>query len=321
MTAPHRSGFRAATLSGALAAALVAVPALGAQQLADTTFRPVIASPAFGPGTGPRVAIDEAHHNFHTVSGRYAPFARVLRADGFQVTGQGAPFSAEALRHVQILVVANALGETGPWVLPTRTAFTADEIRALETWVRGGGSLLFIADHMPFPGAAESLAAAFGLVFYNGFAMTATAGDPPLVFRRSSGLLHADIVTDGRGPAERIDSVVTFTGQGFRATRPVRPLLTLDSNVTMYLPQRAWEFTPMTVSVSARGLLQAAVFRHGRGRVAVFGEAAMFSAQRQAATGRTMGMNSPAAPQNMQLLLNVVRWLAGVLEPGAPPSH
>ena len=40
-----------------------------AQQQADTTFRPVVAQPAFAPGAGPVVLVDEAHHNFHTADG------------------------------------------------------------------------------------------------------------------------------------------------------------------------------------------------------------------------------------------------------------
>jgi hypothetical protein len=53
------------------------------------------------------------------------------------------------------------------------------------------------------------------------------------------------------------------------------------------------------------------VLAFGRGRVAVFGEAAMFSAQLAGPERRPMGMNAPEAPQNPRFLLNLVRWLAG----------
>ena len=43
------------------------------QQLADASFKPHIASPAFAEGQGPLVSIDEAHYNFHTATGRYHP--------------------------------------------------------------------------------------------------------------------------------------------------------------------------------------------------------------------------------------------------------
>lgn len=302
------------------AAAGAAAPGV-AQQLPDTAFAPRIAAPAFAEGRGPLVVLDEAHHNFHTVAGRYSPFVRLLRRDGFRVEPGRARFTAEALSGIRILVIANALPDSGPWVLPTLPAFLPDEVRAVERWVQGGGALLLIADHMPFGGAAERLAAAFGLVFTNSFAYTTFEGDPPLVFRRADGSLGADVITDGRDGAERVDSVMTFTGQGFRALRPVRPLLTLDSTVSIFLPVRAWEFSAQTPRISAHGMLQGAAFRHGRGRVAVFGEAAMFSAQVQQQRGdRRVGMNTPAAAQNAQFLLNVTHWLAGILEPDGPRS-
>ncbi|MDX1385893.1 MAG: DUF4350 domain-containing protein, partial [Thermoanaerobaculia bacterium] len=77
-----------------------------------------------------------------------------------------------------------------------------------------------------------------------------------------------------------------------------------------------WEFKRKTPSIPADGLLVGAVFRFGEGRVAVFGEAAMFSAQEQITKDeRTlMGMNHPDAAGNPQFLLNVMHWLSGLLD-------
>ena len=50
----------------------------------------------------------------------------------------------------------------------------------------------------------------------------------------------------------------------------------------------------------------------GKGRVAVFGEAGMFTAQLAGPKQRPMGMNAPEAKQNHQLLLNVMHWLTRV---------
>ena len=50
---------------------------------------------------------------------------------------------------------------------------------------------------------------------------------------------------------------------------------------------------------------------HGSGKVAVFGEAAMFTAQ--VGRGGPMGMNDPEAQQNSQFVLNVLHWLTGSL--------
>ena len=61
--------------------------------------------------------------------------------------------------------------------------------------------------------------------------------------------------------------------------------------------------------VPIEGWCQGAVMKVGDGRVAVFGEAAMFSAQVAGPKQQPMGMNAPGAEQNHQLLLNVMHWL------------
>ncbi|HET9276001.1 MAG TPA: DUF4350 domain-containing protein, partial [Gemmatimonadales bacterium] len=235
-----------AKLSRLLAAAgllATGAGALPAQQVADTAFVPDVGTPAYPAGRGPVVLIDEAHSSFHTAEGRYLAFARLLRRDGYQVRPHRERLSAASLAPGRVLVIANALPDSGSWVLPTRPAFSAEEVQAVELWVRDGGSLLLIADHMPFGGAAETLARAFGLEFLNGFAFPRGNQDPPDLFRVSDGSLARNPVTLGRDGQERVDSVATFTGQAFRATRPVTPVLTLDSGSVVLLPVRAWEFT------------------------------------------------------------------------------
>jgi hypothetical protein len=50
--------------------------------------------------------------------------------------------------------------------------------------------------------------------------------------------------------------------------------------------------------------------------VAVFGEAAMFTAQSSVSDGvvRQMGLNHPSATGNAQFVLNVMHWLTGLLD-------
>lgn len=74
----------------------------GAQQIADPDFKPHIPAPAYPAGRGPTVAIDEAHGNFHTATGRYKPFADLLASDGYKVVGSSRAFddlNAEAQAH------------------------------------------------------------------------------------------------------------------------------------------------------------------------------------------------------------------------------
>lgn len=309
--------------SRSLVVAMLIVGCFGdvrAQQVADTVFSPRVAEAAFPAGRGPLVLVDEAHYNFHTIGERYSPFARLLREDGFAVAPNSDPLTAMGLKQARVLVIANALPDTLDWVLPTHPAFTAMEVAAVERWVNDGGSVLLIADHMPFAGAAANLAAAFGIVFQNGYAVRPTDYAGQYVFRRGDKSLGTDIITLGRSPEERIDSIVSFTGQAFRVLRPVRALMTIDSTLTLFFPSRDREIDAQTPQVAAIGLLQGVVLRHGRGRVAVFGEAAMFSAQLAGPERVPMGMNHPGARQNGQFALNVVRWLVGVLEPDSMPA-
>jgi hypothetical protein len=51
---------------------------------------------------------------------------------------------------------------------------------------------------------------------------------------------------------------------------------------------------------------------HGQGRVAVFGEAAMFSAQVVGPDKRPIGMNAPDARDNSRFALNLLHWLSAV---------
>jgi hypothetical protein len=285
-----------------------------AQQVADTDFAPRVSAPAFADGKGPRVAIDEAHFNFHTADGRYAPFAQLLRGDGFVVTPLKQKPSSSALADIDVLVIANALNERNveEWSLPTPSAFSAEEIAAVHDWVQAGGALLLIADHMPFGGAAADLASAFGMSFTNGYAVQADRDRPSYVFQRADGSLKEHAITRGRAAEEAITSVTTFTGQAFSATG-AKPVFEVPADAFLLLTETAGEFSAETPRQAAAGLLQGATLSVGMGRVAAFGEAAMFSAQLAGPQKIPMGMNAPGAEQNAQFVLNVMHWLVGLL--------
>lgn len=300
----------------ALCILICASAGAAAQQAPDTTYRPQVAAPEFKGGEGPSVLIDAAHLNFHTADAGFLPFANLLRVAGYRVGANQELFSAASLQSVDILVIANAMHSQSrdAWApLPNLAAFSDEEIAAVETWVREGGSLLLIADHMPLAGHAESLAAAFGVRFQNGFAFRRGTRQGRITFRRSDGSLRPGVLTDGRGTVERTDSVTAFTGQAFRVDRDVdgSAFLVLSDEHELLLPTVAWEFSDSTARIPAAGLLQGAALRHGRGRVAVFGEAAMFTAQVAGPDRVPVGMNAPIAAQNSQFVLNVMRWLSG----------
>ena len=291
------------------------VPCL-AQQLADENFSPPITSPAYAQGKGPLVLIDGGHNNFHTADGRYLPFARLLRRDGYQVRSTAGKFTKEALAAARILVISNAIGDenVGNWTNPTSPAFDIEEIEIIENWVSQGGSLFLVADHMPMGGAAQSLAAAFDVKFYNGFAMdTTNTTGPPDMFSAANGTLHPSAITRGRNTEEEISEVASFTGQAFELPDHATPLITMGASVVQLLPDTAWQFHDGTPTVQARGWAQGAFLNHGKGKVVLFGEAAMFSAQLAGSSRFPMGMNHPKAHQNPQFLLNIIHWLDNLI--------
>jgi hypothetical protein len=298
-------------------AAMCAVLVHGAeaQQVADTLYVPHVAAPSYEVGKGPRLVIDGGHYNFHTVDGRYRPFARLAERDGYRVSGSTAPLSDDVLRDVDLLVIANPLARrnaNGKWELPTPSAFAPSEIAAVRRWVERGGSLLLIADHMPFGGAIQALASAVDVSWINGFAFDSVRNS---IFRlsRASGF-GAHPIFDGRNAAERVDSIVAFTGSAFRVASGGAPLLFIPAGSRVLMPKVAWQFPESTQVMPGDGLLQGAALRIGKGRVVAAGEAAMFSAQRSGPQGAgTMGFNDPRAPQNAQFVLNVLHWLSGLL--------
>jgi hypothetical protein len=283
-----------------------------AQQISDLDYRPAVPRPAYAMDAGPRIAIDEAHNNFHTATGRYQPFAELLRRDGYRVQAIRESFTRETLRTVEILVIANPLHARNvrDWSLPTPSAYMADEVTALRRWTEDGGSLLLIADHMPFPGAASEVANAFGAQFSNGYARDGRwrSGQVDL-FEMKNGLAESAI-TRGRNDDERITSVATFGGSAFKPPQGATRILIFGTGSISAETTKAPGITPGAPKIAIDGWCQGAAWKVGRGRIAVFGEAAMFSAQRAGPDKRPMGMNAPEARQNHQLLLNVMHWLS-----------
>ena len=321
----------AAIAAGLLALTLAAAPASSQQQMVDPDFHPVVERPAYAEGQGPVVAIDEAHQNFHRLDGQYAPFAALLRADGYRVQPGTQAFDAGGLQGVDVLVIANA-GATRQQ--PTPPAFTETEGAALEAWVRNGGRLLLIADHTPFGAAAAGLAARFGVTMGTGYAF-AMPDDlnltTTLVY--AAGALGDHPIMAGRGAGERVEGVTAFTGQSLQGppgatvllpmaegTREARDLPTLQALADRL--EQAGESgagaAEAVAELSAPALpAQGLAFRHGEGRVVVLGEAGMLSAQlirfpaESGQADRRFGMN--AAPGNAGFGLNILHWLSGLL--------
>ena len=291
----------------------------GQDQLSDPAFDPAVAHPAYDVGAGPRVLFDEAHFNYHTAGGRYKAFADLLTHDGYRITPNRERFTPATLRSSDLLVIANALGaaevESPSAEAP---AFTADEAKAVDEWVRAGGALLLITDHQPTGAAAQRLADKFGVQMSNALVVDKADGhhlegymEINLEFTPANGLLKAHPITEGRDTTERLQRVVAFGGQSLAGPASSACFLQLGSS--------AVDFRVATSErTSAAGRCMGLALRHGRGRVVIMGEAGMLGAQlvvEDGPTGKTThpwGMNWPGV-DNRQLALNISHWLTGAL--------
>ena len=284
-----------------------------AQQVADPNFDPTVAHPAYAKN-GPRVLFDEAHNNFHTASGRYKPFADLIRNDGYQITPNKDKFSAASLKGFDVLIISNALGaERMNLPEAANPAFTAEECDAVRDWVKSGGSLLLIADHAPMGSANQIMADRFAVNMSKMFTIDNQNYDKEsnnpgfIVYTRESGRLVDHPITRGRNDAERINKIITFTGQSLKGPP--------DSVAFMKLADSAVDAMPGVNRdpASAAGRAQSIVMSFGKGRVIVLGEAAMLSAQLAGPNKMPFGMNRPGI-DNKQMALNIMHWLSGLLK-------
>jgi len=281
------------------------------QQQADSTFDTRVSRPAYTT-LHPKVSFDEAHHNFHTANGRYKPFADLITNDGYEVIPNKEIFQQQALQKFDILVIANARGADDPnSPLVGSPAFTEQECDAVRDWVRAGGALLLIADHAPAGAAAANLGARFGVDMSKGFTgdtanfERVTLDVSWIVFSRQNKALGDHPITRGRDESERINRVMSFTGQSLKGPSGSSAILKLSAAAYDVLEFSAPQ-QPNTAS--AMGRAQAVAMPFGKGRLVVFGEAAMLTAQ-----NRNFGMNYPGL-DNRQLVLNVMHWLSGLLK-------
>lgn len=297
----------------------------------DPTFHPTVARPAY-TRQHPRVVIDQAHHNFHTMDGRYRPFAELLGSDGYEVVPGNVEFDASEFSSVSVLVIANARGGETPSDA-TKPAFSASECDAVERWVRAGGALLLIADHTPFGAAAHDLALRFGVDMGRGYVFDPqhADGNPTfLVFSADNGLLGKHAVLRGHSESEQVHRIVAFTGQSLSIPSGASALMRLapsafevDSYAAGTAILSSFGDRPDAKTAgdlhfrSDAGRAQGVALVFGRGRIVIVGEAALFSAQflRAQKAGEPdlrFGMNAPGN-DDKQFVLNTLHWLSGNL--------
>jgi hypothetical protein len=287
---------------------------ISAQHLADTTFKLDVANPAFTKNA-PRVMFDEAHYNFHTSTGRYKPFADLLMNDGYRIVVNRQPFTKKTLDSFKLLVIVNALADDFDETDADKPALAEEEETVVRDWVKGGGSLLLIADPGVFAKSATNLAKQLGVEMQGN-----VVEDPSnnaeefrpnvIVYSRDNHQLIEHSITSGRDAAEKLNKVIVFNGQGMKGPTDAVAFLRLSD--TARDVTAGADGTAASV-VSAKGLAQGLAFKLGGGRVVVMAEADMLSALLgNPPENEPIGMNYPGV-DNKQLTLNIMHWLSGLL--------
>jgi hypothetical protein len=280
------------------------------EQATDYAFRPRIVSPAYSLGKGPVIYFDEGHNEFHTLKDRLFSTGRLLEDDGYIVKSlKEKNITKELLSQCKILIIPNALNDKNVdnWSNPTYSAFSKTEIELIKDWVFNGGSLFLITDHMPMPGAVNDLAKEFGFELKNGHAKAKP--NKKNFFYRANNSLSDNEISNGKNKNEAVDSILAFDGSGFLIPEDATSILTFDSSYYQWEPNTAWDLNSVQ-PYSIKGYSQGAFKEFGKGKVVIYGEAMMFTAQLGGGLSwMKLGMNSKAGYNNYKLFLNSIHWL------------
>lgn len=285
-------------------------------------------------GEPPTILIDVAHYNLVDIVDSHTSW---LENEGFTVRILRHPFDHESLDGVDIILIESPLARrnsvTRPWTEekfdlawqpPFPSAFSADEISTLHTWVTSGGGLGIIFDHMPVSNAVDEMATAFGVTVSNGFAFdermlrwesdSLSIGEAgSVVFRRIDHTLADHPITDGRSIVERVDSAALGGGAAFLLPPEGLPLLTLGESFVSLRPEIPWLFQEDTPRHSIGAWLQGGTLRVGRGRLAIFSDLGILATHDEVAAQDPPWNGSQL--QNPQLFLNTIRWLSAEIDP------
>jgi hypothetical protein len=274
-------------------------------------------NPVYSFNKGPIIYIDEYHNNDMSLNNNMFPLIEVLKKDGYQIKPLNESISELSLENVEILVIIGALHKTNidNWKLPTPSAFDDKEIDLLLQWIQDGGNLLLVADHMPFPGAVKKLSSRLGVKWYNGFVIDSVNWGMS-TFSKKDRTLKYHYLLDGLNFNEKVNSVSTYYGSGFKIKdSTISGIFAFDdSNTVSYQTSEAWKMFPNTPIISSDDLFQAAVLTRGNGRVALVGEASLFSAQFVGGDKNPVGLNFPNDNQNLQFVLNLFHWLSRAID-------
>ncbi len=273
--------------------------------------------PKFDSATSPSVLFDAGHENFHDIHTTYEPFATLLKNDGVLIREHQGLFNEEALKDIDLLIIANATASEQKEGGIT-SAFSESEIHVLTDWIQKGGSLLLIADHDPFGSAASDLARELGVGMASVWTVDTLRVNPEIgrttwleYTQENSGLGQHSII-QANSPESAIERVITFTGQSLGFDSTWTSILQLSHSAQNYYERADASIASVDSSTyfGVPGQSQLIARKYGDGRIVIAGEAAMFTAQVVRIFYKTIqfGFNYKGY-DNKQLVVNTIHWL------------
>lgn len=319
----HFAGLLALLALCFIAAIHLGVPAFANDRQQAFQFDYENPSPAYAAETGPVITIHR-HVSPYLQRGSYSAFANLASSDGFRINWLDAPLTEDVLARTDILAIVNAYSRDGAddyrkhSTLSVPSIYSEPELDLIENWIRQGGALLLLADHSPFAGGTIRLAERFGVIYLTGHAILEKPNrefvEVRVDFQKTptsadAGMLASHPITDGSLGVEPIDHFHAFGGQAIIPPPDSVNLLTLPQDFEAILTYRLGEELGTAPRIPAGGFSQGLAMDFENGRLAVFGEAGGFTAQR-IEDEDAFGLASPDADQNAEFALATLRWLA-----------
>ena len=223
-------------------------------------------------------------------------------------------FLETSLKDCDLLYSSAALGDAHYQnkKLAAHSAFTDEEIHAIDQWVRKGNGLLLATDHRPMANAYEKLLLKFGVV---GSIQKVRDPKNPIegfsddgVFSIPESQMNAvSPIVRGRTEGERLKTVFFFHGEGL-AGPPGSDLF------LRFSPEAQLGGEDDETLVSAQNFPAAAIaVKLGKGRMVVLGDGTFFTSKIDLDLEEKTGINCPGSG-NVQLALNVFHWLSGKIK-------
>ena len=279
----------------------------------DTSFDSSVANPMYLQGQGPKILLDNSHHNFFIQWDFIEPFENLAKADGYQPVIDNKLFTEDYLAQFDIVMIVTALpfDFTTKTEVTTESTFTEHEINALYQWVFNGGSLLVFSEHAPFDQAINPLLAKFGIVSSVGTVIDTVHYDKSsnrkgwIVYSQENGLLDTQHpIISGRNSSETVNRLVTFGGSALSGENYTN-ILKLSENARNIRHSTGVGPIGMGESQGLAGFL-------GSGKVVAFGDSNGFTAMsvnREDGSTQSLGMNTPEYDWK-KLVLNTLHWLS-----------